>query len=171
VRLVCAWCHADIRQIFTVDSVNPGTSHGICQACLRDFERRQSLDLLALVEELPHPALAVDADLRIQAANQLVCSLFRRDWVSLMGHRLGSFLGCTNGEPEGDCDVDPLCPGCALHLLVRHTFQSGKSGITALSSLPGKKPHPLTNHRVTTLRVGDLVALRIDPLRPVVLIT
>jgi len=165
MRHLCAWCQADIRTIPAAKHAEAATSHGICETCLGELERRQGTQLFALVEELPHAALAVDADLRIRAVNQRACDLFQDEWASLLGHRLGEILGCGHGPEVGW--EHPICPGCQLHGFVLHTLHTGKSGVT---TMPGPDARSLQvpasrAHRATSLRVGDMVALRLDPLQ------
>ncbi|GLH74543.1 hypothetical protein GETHLI_30450 [Geothrix limicola] len=165
MKHICAWCNAELGELSTLRHPQDSTSHGICLTCLRDLERGQGMELLALVEELPHVLLAIDQDLRIRAANQLACDLLHAEWAWLLGRRLDDVIDCERvHEPDESPDLRP-CSKCGLQRLVMHTLQSGKSGSVSMTRLETRSPHalPVTTHRAISLRVGDLVALRIDP--------
>jgi hypothetical protein len=170
MKHLCAWCQADIRTSLVPSHIDDSTSHGICGGCLGDLERRQGNELLALVEEWPHAAVAVDAELRIRAANQLACDLFQDEWASLLGRRVGELLGCEHEQESTDRGKAFLCPGCELHGILRHTLETGFGGFTTVPAIPLEDPpQPIAvSHQITTLRVGDMVALRFDLLKEVI---
>ena len=95
MRDVCAWCQAETRRPPATHPREEHNNHGICEACCLDFKDRVGMDLLALIEELPYGAIAVDTDLRVRGANQQACDLFQDEWVSLLGRPLGT----TDREP------------------------------------------------------------------------
>lgn len=162
MTFLCAWCQARVHRIPAVDL----THHSLCGDCRADFEQCQGIELLALVEDLPYGAIAIDSDLRVRAANQQACDLFQDTWVSLLGRPLGETFGCEHLNMLEEGPEDPICPGCALLRVVDYSFQTGLGGFTIVPGL-GRKPlssHGTPIHWISTLRVGDMVALRIDTL-------
>jgi PAS domain-containing protein len=167
MRHVCAWCQAEIRMIPSECSREAPVSHGICDACAVDFEHRKGMDLLALIEELPFGAIAIDTDFRVRGANQQACDLFQDEWVSLLGRPLGRAFGCEHPPQKGEGLEPSACPGCEVHRLVQRSFQTGQGGATVMSRLKAGRSHwtETHTHRIATFRVGDMVGLRIDPLQ------
>ena len=116
---LCAWCQHPLPLPPLHADHEAAATPGLCPACLRSFEHQQGMEVLAWVEEAPHPAVAVDRESRIRAANQAACNLLQAEWITLLGQPLREALG---GEP------------------------------------------PFVEHLVTTLRAGELVALRLGSL-------
>lgn len=166
LRHLCTWCGAAIRTLPTPNLERDRDGHGLCDACLPGFGRRQGTALFAQVGALPQPTLVMAGDLRIRAASQLACDLFQHPWNPLLGLWLGELLGCGH-DPEVALG-DPLCLGCGLHRLVRHTLQTGRSAYAALPGLDSSATCSPSDapHRVTALRLGDTVALRFERLTP-----
>jgi PAS domain-containing protein len=166
MKHVCAWCKADIRRVPATRHGAETASHGICESCLMELERHQGTEILALVEAMPQAAIAVDGAGRIRAANRSACELLRATWVSLLGRRFNAILGCDHASDRGEGRGSLLCPGCEIQRLVVRTFESGTPGAVALPTLDARDPNPPSSaaHLVTTLRAGEVVALRIDPL-------
>ncbi|MCE1204056.1 MAG: hypothetical protein LWW79_05560 [Holophagaceae bacterium] len=124
---LCAWCQLPTP----LDGPEAAAAQGLCPACLEAVARQQGTEILAWIEEVPHPAVAVDQEVRIRAANQPACELLQTDWVALLGRPLCEVLGC---EVSHACRA-PESRG-ATHCLVDRT----------------------------SLRAGEVVALRLDRL-------
>ncbi|MFN7956844.1 MAG: hypothetical protein U0P46_00725 [Holophagaceae bacterium] len=82
-----AWCQTPLPGPESI------ATHGLCPACRLAFEHQRGTEVLAWVEEAPHPAVAVDREVRIRAANQAACDLLQADWVTLLGQPLSEALG------------------------------------------------------------------------------
>lgn len=155
---LCAWCQHPLPPP-QADPQSAAT-HGLCPACLHAFEQQRGTEVLAWVEEVAHPAVAVDREVRIRAANQAACDLLRADWIALLGRTLCEALGCGTDHPRREGTSQ-----CAVHCLVDRTFLLGTTGAAVLPAPPeGEDPVPFAGHLVTSLRAGDVVALRLDPL-------
>jgi len=159
---LCAWCQIAPATSAVVDTEG-GATHPLCPACHEGLRHHQGTEILARVEEMHHAAVAVDAETRIRAANQPACDLLRADWVSLLGRRLCDVLGCTQEHDTGSEGSEPASSPCPIHCLVTRTFQMGTIGATALPANGSRTPS-LAAHLITSLRAGEVVALRIDPL-------
>jgi hypothetical protein len=162
---LCAWCQAPVSHGFAGDS-EAAVLSGLCPTCFQAFERQRGTEVLAWVEEVAHPTVVVDQEVRIRAANQPACDLLQADWVALLGRPLCEVLGCGASHPARGEEPETVHPRCAVHSLVDRTFLLGSSGATALAgSRDGGDPTaPYAGHLITSLRVGEAVALRLDPL-------
>lgn len=158
---LCAWCQLPTPAPVPLDGPDTAATHGVCPACLQAFERQRGTEVLAWIEEVSHPAVVVDQEVRIRAANQPACDLLRMDWVALLGRPLCEVLGCEAGHaPRGGQSR------CAVHCLVDRTFLLGTGGATALATAKtcSGTEGPFCGHLITSLRAGGEVALRIDRL-------
>jgi PAS domain-containing protein len=140
---------------------------GFCLPCLSGLERHDGSELLAQVEELTYPAVVVDSETRIRAANRPACQLFQAPWVALLGQRFSTILSCDHPHTLEHWQDAQVAPGCEVHYLLTRTLQTGVGGTVTLPSLEVMDLHPLPRaaHRITTLSIGDLALVRIEPLR------
>lgn len=163
---LCAWCQLDAPRASPVVDTEGTTTHLLCPACQDEIRHHQGTGILARVEEMRHAALAVDSELRIRAANQAACDLLGAEWVALLGQPLCDVLGCQREHAPVSSDRDAPSSGCAVHCLVVRTFQMGTIGATALPApAMASSSHPTSAaHLITSLRAGEVVALRIDRL-------
>lgn len=158
---LCAWCQ--LPAPIPLGGVEAAATHGLCPTCLLAFERQQGTEVLAWIEEVSHPAVVVDQEVRIRAANQPACDLLHTDWVALLGRPLCEVLGC-----EASHALRGGESRCAVHSLVDRTFLLGTSGATALAAVREDSDPPglFAGHLITSLRAGEVVALRLDRLVP-----
>lgn len=163
---LCVWC----RHPWQVDAHPapdcPGAEQGVCPGCRPGFASDSGTRALANVRDLPQPALAVDEEIRILAANRSACDLFGCDWPALRGRPLCDLL-CPNPDSPRSTRLSLTeCQDCPVHSLVNRTFEAEASGATALPARPalrGLGPG-FSPQLVTSLWAGGVVALRIDPL-------
>ena len=160
---LCAWCQAAAPSTSPVLDTESTTTHLLCPACSDDLRRHHGTEILARVEEMHHAAVAVDAEIRIRAANQPACDLLQADWVSLLGRRLCDVFGCRQEHDLGTDSTAAPTSQCPVHCLVTRTLQMGTIGTIALPANDSRAPS-LAAHLITSLLAGEVVALRIDPL-------
>ena len=164
--VLCAWCHLLTPAPVPLGGPGLAACLGLCRPCLQALERQRGTEVLAWIEEVSHPAVVVDQEVRIRAANQPACDLLQTDWVALVGRSLCQVLGCEASHPPRGREPDTVHSRCAVHSLVDRTFLLGFSGATALpASRAGRElAPPFAGHLITSLRAGEAVALRLDPL-------
>jgi ferredoxin len=102
-------------------------SHGMCAECDHHFSRQWSgLRLGEYLDDIDLPAMAVDPDGRVIAANQRMAETLGkndREYFGLLG---GEVMECQYARlPEG-CGKTVHCQTCAIRLTVTKVIDTGQ---------------------------------------------
>jgi PAS domain-containing protein len=92
-------------------------THRVCDACIEEAAREIGGALPEVLESLRLPALAVDADSLVAAANATALAALGIDRSRAMGRPLCEVLGCV----EGRCRIERRCEGCTIRRAIQHT--------------------------------------------------
>lgn len=161
----CAKCHAKLNPLFRGGRTKEAAAHGFCLPCLSSLETHHGWELLALIEEVPHGAILVDADFRIRAANGPACDLLRTTWVALLGHQLGEFIRCDHPHELDPSEGGHASPESKTHAFPGRKGQHREGGAVIRPSREVMPPPPASEAalRIASLSVGDFVLVRLDP--------
>lgn len=111
----------------------PAVAREIREARIRQQHRHAEEDRSAAYSELaainanaPVMLLVVNAELRVEKANNLAARLSGRPVHDLIGEKPGELLGCISAlENPGGCSTGSACPECAIRNAVLDTLKNG----------------------------------------------
>lgn len=167
MKRICAWCGKELGA--AVSSVHSGdaVSHGICPECTNKLRLELHMPIDRFIEQLPAPVLATEiynGRVIVKAANGPACAAVGKELREVVQHLAGNVFECGNARlPEG-CGRTIHCSGCAIRRAVLRTWETGEpqSMVPAtFSRADADDPASVTMH-ITTVKIGELVALRID---------
>jgi PAS domain-containing protein len=164
MKQVCAWCGREIGRIASSRHPEHEVSHGICPDCISNFAFQQGGPLQEYLESIELPVFVVDDDVRVVAANRMACRTLGKEAAALQGRRGGDVFECAHARlPEG-CGRTIHCSGCAIRRSVTVTFRTGRPQVEVPATLTWSGPDGLSAVAltITTVKVGDMVMLRID---------
>lgn len=88
----------------------------------------RQVDLRAVYDHVPVMVCVLDADRRLEYANQALCRFVGSPEQVLRGDRACGMLGCINSldDPRG-CGYGPGCESCTLRQAILDTFSTGEA--------------------------------------------
>jgi len=163
---ICAWCK---KQIGTVSQTTFGddvVSHGICKDCVDNLTFQKGVPLQRYLDALREPVMLMTGDGVVCQVNSAACRLLGKEATAVERQLAGDVFECAYARlPEG-CGRTIHCSGCTLRRAVTETHQTGIPRYRIPATLSREDPdHPgsITMY-ITTVKVGDVVLLRLDRL-------
>jgi PAS domain-containing protein len=159
MKVVCSYCRSTLRD--DGKGRSDLVSHGMCQACGEHFERLWAgMALGDYLDDLPGPAVLVDAEGRCLAANARAGGMTGREPSALRGLLGGEAMACAHSRlPEG-CGKTVHCRECTIRRTCEEVTRTGKpvGPVQAFLKRDGETL-PLT---IRARPVGPLVELTIE---------
>lgn len=164
MKSICAWCKSDIGPRGTEEPADGPVTHGICASCRNNIDYQEGVALQSYLDSFPLPILVLDSRFQIAALNSKACEISGRNRKDSAKRLPGDVFECERARLPGGCSRAVCCSGCAIRKAVHRTFRTGEpqSGIPATLTLEGG-PSALAL-TITTIKVGDVVMLRIEGL-------
>jgi hypothetical protein len=125
MQAVCAWCKQHLGIVPTGPAATR-VSHGICARCADLLERFDQRRLGAFLDDIEHPVLCVDDDVRVLHGNRAAANALGKQTRQLRGHLGGEVLECTHAGEPGGCGRTGSCPACVIRGSVNTTFKTGR---------------------------------------------
>lgn len=124
MRIVCSYCHQELGEKEPLD--DHAVSHGMCAECERYFARQWSgLKLGEYLDDIEFPALAVNRDRRVLAANRRMAELLGKSDREQFGLLGGEAMECQYARlPEG-CGQTIHCQTCTIRRAVLDAMETG----------------------------------------------
>jgi hypothetical protein len=163
MRIVCAWCGADLGT--RPSDVHPEwlISHGLCRECERTLFSQFTVPMYEYLDRINAPVAVVKADGSVVAANTQAREMLHKEKADIDGQP-GDVFECAYAKlPEG-CGHTVHCNGCTIRRTVMDTFESGRSHRRESVTLNSDTPDGVTGVPllISTEKVGDVVLLRVD---------
>lgn len=164
MRAVCAWCKQDIGHIASPPAMTGRVSHGICEHCAELLEQFEQRRLGAFLDDLVHPVLCVDGNVRVVYGNRAAASALGKEPHSLRGQLGGDVIECVHAREPGGCGRTASCSACVIRGSVKRTHDTGRPVLAAeawqeVFTDSGVRRQHL---RVSTEKSGPFVLLHID---------
>jgi hypothetical protein len=171
MNVVCAWCGTPLVGSPEAPSALEEVSHGICGRCADVLLGRTGTPLQRYLDELGVPVFLVSDEVRMVGANEAADTFFPRHGAGagLAGRLPGEVFECANAAAPGGCGRTIHCSGCVLRATITETYRTGTAHFRVPASLEVGPPESRgrVDFLITTTRLEDKVALRIDPVDPV----
>jgi len=168
MKRVCSWCGRDLGETPSDRHHEELVTHTICDDCAYHVLARIGMPLEKFLEGLKAPVLVVDAAGIVKTANSRARALTGKDLREIQGKPGGDVFECEYAAlPEG-CGNTIHCSGCAIRRSVEETHATGRS----LDRVPATLHQRTSGKRqkirflISTEKVGELVLLRIDQIKP-----
>jgi len=158
MKKLCAWCNRELPS--SHESQSSVVSHGICVDCNDNIHFQLGVTVDQYLESQKVPVLLLTAEENVAFANKMARECVGAAPAGLVGKAAGVVFECNFARlPEG-CGNTIHCSGCTIRRTVADTFTTGKShaGVDAVL----RKQESYASYRISTQRVGDFVALRIE---------
>jgi PAS domain-containing protein len=141
---------------------------GICPSCLKDLVAQARKPLQIFLDSFGMPILLVDDDARVKLANRQALDFLRKDPSSIEGRYAGDAIECVHAREGGGCGRTAHCKTCTIRRTVVETYESGRPFVRVpayadIAVFAELKP---TRFLISTEKVGGMVMLRIDDVRP-----
>jgi PAS domain-containing protein len=164
MKTVCTFCSCVVNE-----GISPGdpVSHGVCPDCYDRILSEYGFDVKKFLDQLEHPVILVDADVRVLAANSLALDLLGKPAASVRGTLCGEVLECINASCEGGCGKTDLCPDCAFRASVSETCTTGLPVNRRAAILVRKDGDTLRDvpFLISTRKDGNVVMLQLEPVK------
>jgi hypothetical protein len=164
MKQVCAWCRNEIGRIASSVYSDSETSHGICENCLDNLTFQKGVPLKHYLDSFPLPILVVDGYAVVKAVNKKACDALGKEPREMVQHLGGNVFECAHARlPEG-CGGTIHCSGCTIRRAITKTFKTGEPQSKVPATLNRGNPDHISAIAlsITTVKVGDLVVLRVD---------
>lgn len=165
MKLVCAWCGAEMERSGYGHTSDNNTSHGMCPACRQALSSQdQGVALQRHIDGIPIPILLVDEKHKTLGMNAKASEILGKPTEPPTGSQFGLVFDCVHSQlPEG-CGRTIHCSGCVIRRTVASTFDTGQPQIAVpatltVDSLEHASEIALT---ITTVKNGGVVFMRID---------
>lgn len=158
----CAWCGTALE---SPDRIHPScdlSSNRICSQC-NDFVSRQvGVPLQDYIDSLPLPVLVLDSDVRVKAVNTTACETLGKKPAEVVEQMGGRVFECAYSLLPGGCGRTVHCSGCAIRRTVTDTWKTGEAQASVPATLTSSNRPDVVSMRLTTVKAGDMVMLRLD---------
>jgi hypothetical protein len=164
MKLVCAWCGAEIANPESDPNPDHPVSHGICLSCRENFASQKGVSFQEFLESIPLPILVVDNNFEILTANRKACEALGQTPRQVLRRLPGDVFECSYARlPEG-CGKTIHCSGCVIRKAVTKSFETGEpqSMIPATLKFDDPDDSSAVALIITTLKAGSVVILRLD---------
>lgn len=128
MKIICSYCRGDLGEKEPLEDLS--VTHGMCEECLVWMTRvyggmRQG----EFLDEFDLPALAVQADGRVIAANQAMADAQGRPERELFGLLGGEITGCVYARLPKGCGRTSHCRDCTVRNTVNAARQTGEDQV------------------------------------------
>lgn len=148
----------------TEEPADGPASHGICASCRSNIDCQEGVGLQSYLDSIPLPILVLDSKLQIGALNRKACEITGNNPKDSATRLPGDVFECEHARlPEG-CGRAVCCSGCAIRKAVLKTFETGEPACDVPATLTLEGDHATAALRITTVKVGDVVMLRVEGL-------
>ena len=164
MKLRCAWCGSAIERPGHIETLDLGTSHGMCSACSAALAcEERGVPLQEHLDSILLPVLLVDESNAIAAMNATARALFGSTF-DRETHFFGRVFDCIHSHSSEGCGRSIHCSGCAIRRSVTKTFDTGEAQMSVPATLSRSSPDRLSDVvlAVTTIKLGRLVLLRLE---------
>ena len=164
MRHVCAWCLKDMGPV--KESIHPDNeiSHGICSSCRDNVIFQEGVSLQRYIDGFAIPIFVVDGNVTVTAVNRRACEVLGKEPAAIVQHLGGDVFECEHSRlPEG-CGKTIHCSGCTIRKTVTKCFATGKPQSMIPAYLNPDSPASKKILSITTVKVADMVMLRVDHL-------
>lgn len=161
---ICAWCRKRIGTVPESVHDDDAVSHGICNSCVDNLSFQMGVPLTRYLESLSEPVLVINGEAVVQTANSATGRLLGKPATDAEQRLTGDVFECAYARlPEG-CGRTIHCSGCAIRHTVADTYQTGRPHERVPATLNRENPDDPSalSLLITTVKVGDMVLLRID---------
>lgn len=165
MKLICAWCGTTIERPGCPQTLEPQTSHGLCSACSEALRSQESgASLRQHLDTIPIPVLLIDDSHTVVTMNAKAHDALGKRLDETSVHLFGKVFDCIHSHNPVGCGRTIHCSGCAIRRCVTTTFNTGEPQVSVPATLTVTTPDDISEAvlAVTTVKVGDLVVLRID---------
>ena len=161
MKSICAWCGLVILPGGGDEPADGPVTHGICGSCRSNIDCQEGVTLQSYLDTIPLPILVLDSEFKVAALNRKACEITGSCPHDPEKSLPGDVFECEYARRPGGCGRAVCCSGCAIRKAVLNTFETGEpaSGIPATLTLDGEQP-PIAL-TITTMKVGDVVVLRV----------
>jgi hypothetical protein len=148
----------------TEEPADGPVSHGICASCRNNIDCQEGVALQSYLDSIPLPILLLDSKFQVAALNSKACEITSNNPKASAKRLAGDVFECERARHPGGCGRAVCCSGCAIRKAVLKTFKTGEpeSGIPATLTLECERPSVALT--ITTVKVGDVVMLRVEGL-------
>lgn len=125
MRIVCSYCRREMGEKEPLD--DDMLSHGMCAGC-EHYSAKQwaGLRLGEYLDGIDLPAIAVDQDIRVVAANQRMAEILGKNDREQFGLLGGEAMECQFARlPEG-CGKTTHCQTCTIRRTVMDAIDTGQ---------------------------------------------
>ena len=164
MKLRCAWCGGAIEHPGHKETLDLGTSHGMCSTCAAALAREErGVSLQEHLDSILLPVLLVDESNSVAAMNTTARALFGNVFDK-ESQFLGRVFDCLHSRSSEGCGRSIHCSGCAIRRSVTRTFDTGEAQMSVPATLSRSSPDQLSDVvlAVTTIKMGGLVLLRLE---------
>lgn len=164
MKLICAWCGATIERP-GYSQQKPDTSHGLCPVCFEAFRcQERGASLQQHLDTIPIPVLLIDDSNAVVTMNAKARDTLGKRPEDTRVQLFGKVFDCIYSHNSEGCGRKIHCAGCAIRKSVTTTFHTGKPQVSVPATLSVTSPDDISEAvlNVTTVKVGELVLLRID---------
>lgn len=169
MKVVCCKCHKEIEQTHSEPSSENIISHGFCEPCAEQFIYEElGKPLQDFLDSLEAPVLLIEPGPRVRTANRLACDLIGKSIREVQRHKGGEVIECVYSKTPDGCGSDVHCQSCTIRNTVLKTFETGISfdKVKAYPDIYIDEEIKSVCLEISTEKVGEMVLLRIDDLRP-----
>ncbi|HET7438563.1 MAG TPA: hypothetical protein VFJ56_03635 [Nitrospira sp.] len=164
MKLRCAWCGGPIERPGHIETLDVGTSHGMCSTCSEALAREErGLSLQEHLDSILLPVLVIDESNTVAGMNATARALFGNA-IDQESHYLGRVFDCLHSRSSEGCGRSIHCSGCAIRRSIMRTFDTGEAQTSVPATLSRSSPDQLSEAvlAVTTIKIGGLVLLRLE---------
>lgn len=140
----------------------------MCGCCLEHFSLPPYGPIQKHLDGLSFPVLGVELyagkHMITRAVNKSACTWLNKEQGEIIQHLTGNVIACVHARlPEGCCGALP-CEACDVLRSVAGTAETGEPlvAVPALLHCEAAGQPRVTMHRLTTMKAGRLVLLRVD---------
>ena len=159
----CMWCSKDW------DSAESKEGPTLCGCCLEHFSLPPDGPIPQHLDGLPFPVLGVELHagkyMITRAVNRSACAWLNKEPVEIIQHLTGNVIECVHAPLPDGCGGSLPCRSCEVLRMVVETVRTGEPLIAPamLQRVDARRPIAML-FRLTTLKAGGLVMLRMDRL-------
>jgi hypothetical protein len=164
LKIICAWCKAEIKNGgFDKDTEHP-ISHGICPDCTEKMLSKYAMPLTSYLDKFEKPVFLINSEGRILSANNAAYEALNKKPSRVNDHLGGDAFECDYAKLPGGCGNTIHCKTCTVRLTVTDTMLTGKShtDILAYGDFHFVTGRMNLKFIISTEKIGDKVLLRID---------
>jgi len=165
MKLVCAWCGVAIDRPGYAETQDRRTSHGMCPACHEAFVfQERGASLQQHLDSISMPVLLLDDNNIVVTMNAKARAALGKKLNETETQLFGRVFDCLHSRSSEGCGRAIHCSGCVIRRCVAATFDTGEPQTAVPAVLNTTSPDQLSEAvlAVTTVKVGELVLLRIE---------